>query len=175
MGALSPGKGFTCVFSNVVQQKGVFSQPLHLCGDDILELQPPAQGIALCILNFNSTISAFVIFIKAIITWMHNIYSSLKHLLLHFPVIKYKTRDAKIYHPDNTSPLHLQLPRGKSSSQQQCLPPLITPHGLGPFPNPSQSAAPRESISLGFHTAAKHGTFVKIISPCSPRAPPSLC
>lgn len=61
-------EGFTCVFGNVIQQKGVFSQPLHLRGDDILQLQPPAQGIALGILNFNSTISAFVIFIKAIIT-----------------------------------------------------------------------------------------------------------
>lgn len=105
---------FTCVLSNVIQQKGVLSQPLHLCGNDILQLQPATQWITLSILNLNSTITTFVIFIKTIITWMCNIYSSHKRLLLHFPVIKYKTRNAKIYHSDNTSPLHLQLHIGKA-------------------------------------------------------------
>lgn len=65
---------------------------------------------------------------------MHNIYSSLKHLLLHFPVIKYKTRDAKIYHPDNTSPLHLQLPAGKAHHKGSAFLPSLLPMGMGPSP-----------------------------------------
>lgn len=65
---------------------------------------------------------------------MHNIYSSLKHLLLHFPVIKYKTRDAKIYHPDNISPLHLQLPAGKAHHKGSAFLPSLLPMGMGPSP-----------------------------------------
>lgn len=45
---------------------------------------------------------------------MCNIYSSRKRLLLHLLVIKYKTRNAKIYHSDNTSLLDLQLRTGRA-------------------------------------------------------------
>lgn len=61
-------KGFTCVLSNIIQQKGVLSQPLHLRGNDILQLQPATQWITLSILKLNSTVTTFVIFIKTIIT-----------------------------------------------------------------------------------------------------------
>lgn len=157
-------KGFTCVLSNVIQQKGVLRQSLHLCGNDILQLQPATQWIALSILDLNSTITTFVIFIKTIITWTCNIYSSHKRLLLHFPVIKYKIRNARIHHSDNTSPLHLQLRIGKAHHKSHGFLPSPLPRGLVPSPiNLSHCHTGKTSVQV-FTLPQNYSTFLNIIS-----------
>lgn len=159
----------TWILSNTIQQKGVFSQSLHLSGNDILQLQPATQRITLGILKLNSIITAFVIFIKTIITWTCTIYSSYKRLLLHFLVIKYETRNAKIYHSDNMAPFHLQLHIGKAHHKKQCLLSLITSHKPGAICYQSQSVPYTEDINLVFHGTAKlHYIFQNHISPVLP-------
>lgn len=41
----------TCVLGNVVQEEGVLGEPLHLGGNDVLQLQAPAQRVTLSVLH----------------------------------------------------------------------------------------------------------------------------
>lgn len=43
----------TCVFGDVLQQQGVFGEPLHLDGDDVLKLQSATQPVTLRFLKSN--------------------------------------------------------------------------------------------------------------------------
>lgn len=41
----------TCVLGNVVQEERVLGEPLHLGGNDVLQLQAPAQWVTLSVLH----------------------------------------------------------------------------------------------------------------------------
>lgn len=45
----------TCVLCNILQQQWVLGQPLHLYGNDVLELQPTALGLTLRLLRSTHT------------------------------------------------------------------------------------------------------------------------
>ena len=45
----------TCVFDDVVEEQGVLCEPLHLHGDDVLQLQPATESVALRLLPSNRT------------------------------------------------------------------------------------------------------------------------